>query len=836
MPPLLLLVSTLALSGQAVAPGAPPRIQAVRTTEAIVLDGKLDDRAWQAAPPSDAFTQHQPDEGMPPTERTEIRVLYDDRALYVAVDCQQTSSPVVRRLMRRDGQLPSDGVWLDIDSRRDGASAFHFGVNAAGVLSDAIHYNDVEYSATWDENWEAKVADTGRGYSVEFRIPLRVLRFEAAPVQDWGFQVRRFIDARQEYIDWSFYPRVAASYVPYFGRLENLVGLRPGRRLQLRPFGLGRVRARGAQASNTTQASGTDLRFAAGLDAKLQVTQELTLDLAVLPDFGQVEADSVVLNLSTYETFFPEKRPFFLEGADVWAGNATLVYTRRIGRQPPTPTLVAGEALHDLPEPSPIYGAAKLVGTVRGRSTVGLLSAVTGRSEAPVVRSDGQREARLADPLTVYNVARAKQLVGARSELGLFATAVNRLEPPRVAGAPCPGTAALVDGARCLNDAYVGSADGRWRSASGDYAAAGQVTGSLLAGGPARAQRDGLAIQPGQPAGGAIAWVAKQGGHNWLWSVWQGLSGKRLELNDLGYLDRKNDYSMVAELAYRSVAPWWRTLERRQTVRLRYRDTLDGIPLSRGIELIGALTFRNYWNLTAEAHYFGPVFDDRETGDGTALERAGQWGAALTVNSDPRRRVVLYWYTHVDLITDGYRFDTRGQLTVRVLPQLELDVLPTAAFSAGEPRFVFQETALGQASYVFGRQRARSAGVTLRASYTFTPELSLQTYGQLFLAAVHYHDFSRAAAPGFRGRIHLGELAPTATTRDPDLQSATLNVNVVLRWEYRLGSTLFLVYTRAQSPPVTLTGGDDPRLDPSPLSRRGSAVDVILLKLAYWWG
>ena len=841
-PPFALLFFVVALPGQASQASAavPPRLQATRTTEPIVLDGKLDDRAWRTATPSDAFTQHQPDEGVPPTERTEIRVLYDDEALYVGIDCQQVSSPIVRRLQRRDGQLPSDGVWIDIDSRRDGVSAFHFGVNAAGALNDLIHFNDVDASTTWDENWEAKVADTGHGYSVEFRIPLRALRFDTLPVQDWGLQVRRFIDARQEYDDWAFFPRDAGSYTGYFGRLENLVDLRSGRRWQLRPFVLGQARARGSQAGSQasipTLAHGNDMKVAAGLDAKLQVTRELTLDMAVLPDFGQVEADSVVLNLSTYETFFPEKRPFFLEGADIWAGNAALVYTRRIGRAAPVPTLLAGETLYDVPEPSPIYGAAKLVGTIKGRTTLGILSTVTGRRDVSVQRSDGQRELRLVDPVTAYNVLRVKRLVGARSEIGVYATAVNRIEPtPLTAGALCPTTAAIGEG-RCFNDAYVASADGRWRSPSGNYAGSAQGFASLLSGGPARAQRDGLAIQPGHASGGAIAWIGKEGGERWLWSVWQAITGKRLELNDLGYLDRKNDYALVAELTYRTVAPWWRTLERRKTLRLRYRDTLDGIPLSRGVELSVSWLFRNYWRLAIDARYFGNVFDDRETQDGTALERGGRRGGTLSINSDPRRRVVLSSYASADSVTGGYRFETGGQITFRVLPQLELDVSPALALAAGEPRFVFADSSPGTTDYVFGRQRARSAGVTLRASYTFTPELSLQTYGQLFLAAVHYSDFSRAASPGFRGRIHLADLTPTTTTSNPDLQSATLNVNVVLRWEFHLGSTLFLVYTRAQSPPVTLTSGADPRLDPGSLARRGSSIDVVLLKLAYWWG
>ena len=207
---------------------------------------------WRAAVPSDGFTQHYPDEGAAPSERTEVRVLYDDKNLYVGIDCEQIHSPIVRRLQRRDGSLPSDGVWIDIDSRNDGVSAYHFSINAAGALLDGIHYNDTDFSADWDAIWEAKVATTERGYSVEFRIPLSTLRFTALPVQSWGFQVRRFIDARQETDDWAFFPRSAAGVVPYFGRLDDLVGLPPPGRFELRPFVLGKLehRAAGADASS----------------------------------------------------------------------------------------------------------------------------------------------------------------------------------------------------------------------------------------------------------------------------------------------------------------------------------------------------------------------------------------------------------------------------------------------------------------------------------------------------------------------------------------------------------------------------------------------------------
>src|SRR4029079_18692760 len=426
---------------------------------------------WATAAPSDTFVQHFPDEGAPPSERTVVRVLYDDKNIYIGVDAEQLNAPIVRRLARRDSPLPSDGVWMDIDSRRTGVGAFHFGVNAAGMLSDGIHFDDTNYTGDWDAVWEAKVADTDRGYSVEFRIPLAVLRFEALPVQDWGFQVRRFIDARQESDDWALYPRSAATYVPLFGRMDDLRDLQPRHPIELRPFALGRLEYQTAEASSTLQ-HGWSAGGSAGLDARAHVTNELTLDLAVNPDFGQVEADTVVLNLSTYETFFPEKRPFFLEGIDVFSTVRPLVYTRRIGKQPATPNLTQQERLVANPGPAPLYGAAKLVGTIGARTTLGVISAITGPTDVQIDTA-GVREERRLEPWTTFNVLRFKRKLAANAEVGVLASAANRFETPMAAGTPCPVTGVMTraDG-RCFNDAHVASSDGRWRSGGGDYAVA----------------------------------------------------------------------------------------------------------------------------------------------------------------------------------------------------------------------------------------------------------------------------------------------------------------------------------------------------------------------------
>ena len=820
---------------------ARPHIAATRTAQPPVIDGRLGDPAWAAAVPSDAFVQHFPDEGAPPSERTSVRVLYDDRNLYVAVDCEQLNAPIVKRLARRDSQIPSDGVWIDIDSRRTGVGAFHFAVNAAGMLSDGIHFDDTNFTSDWDAVWEAKVADTDRGYSIEFRIPLAVLRFSALPVQDWGFQVRRFIDARQETDDWAFYPRSAATYVPLFGRLDGLRDLQPRHAVELRPFVLGRIGHRAADV-DTTLNHGWSADGSAGLDARVHVTNELTLDLALNPDFGQVEADTVVLNLSTYETFFPEKRPFFLEGIDTFATPRQILYTRRIGRQPAAPTLLTGQLLVANPEPSPLYGAAKLVGTIGARTTVGVISALTGPNDVEI-DTTGVRTTERLDPWTVFNVVRVKRKLAANAELGVLATATDRIETPLPVGVNCPisGLAPGGDG-RCTNDAYVFSTDGRWRSGLGTYAVAWQAAGSTLQNGPERVEPDGKNIRPGTFAPGASLYVGKDGGAHWLWNAWQHLAGRTLEFNDLGYLERKNDYQAYLSLSYRTLDPWWHTRETSTTLQISLRETLDGLNLWREIRLGTFANMTSFWALSFDVHARGAYFDDRETGDGTALERAGSDGVSAAVNSDPRLPLTVWLASSFDFKRGGgVNTGVNAQIALRAFSRLELALLPTGGYETGSPRYVSKGAVPMGAPvpYVFGTQNAASVGATLRAAFTFTPELSLQWYTQLFLARVHYDPFFTAMQPA-GGRVRLADLQPFVPTAAmpqpmPDTETATLNVNVVLRWEYRLGSTLFLVYTRAQNPTLVLSP-DGASFELRPLLQGRAADNVLMVKLAYWFG
>jgi hypothetical protein len=658
-------------------------------------------------------------------------------------------------------------------------------------------------------------------------------------VQDWGLQVRRFIDARQETDDWAFYPRSSPTYVPLFGRLDNLVALEPRHPLELRPFVLGRIGNRASDAS-TTLASGATASASAGLDAKAHVTNELTLDLTVNPDFAQVEADTVILNLSTFETFFPEKRPFFLEGIDTFAAIRPLVYTRRIGKLPAPPDLGAQQFLVESPDPTRIWGAAKLSGTIGGRTTLGLISAVTGANDVDII-DNGVPRRRLVDPWTSFNVLRLKRQLGGNADIGILATATNRFETPLAAGADCPVSGKAGTDGRCTNDAYVVSTDGRWRSGSGNYAAAWQALATTLQGGPPRSQRDGIPIEPGKIAGGGSLYVGKDGGTHWLATAWQHLAGRQLEFNDLGYLERKNDYQGSFTVAYRTLTPWWRTLETYNSLQASVRATLDGLNLWNELRLASSWSFSNFWWAYFALYGRGPYYDDREMGDGTALQRAGSLGVGWSMSSDPRKRVQATFSGNVERRTNGWHMDASAGATLRVHPRLELYLSPTASWDSGSPRYVsttdirdplFPDVPNPQ--YLLGVQDAASLGATLRAAYTFTPELSLQFYTQLFLARVRYGPFSNSPAiPGTR--VALDSLAPAAApAANPNTEEATLNVNLVLRWEYRLGSTLFLVYTHAQNPALVPTSGAGFQL--RPLLQGRASEDFLLLKLSYWWG
>jgi hypothetical protein len=829
---------------------APPHVAATRTSDPPTIDGKLDDAAWKLAPAVSTFTQKFPDEGDAPSDATIMRILYDDDALYVAFECHQAHAAIVDRLTRRDREVEADRVSVFVGSRGDRKTAYEFTVDASGTLVDAIRYDDTERSLDWDENWEARTSIEPQAWTAELKIPLRILRFETEATQSWDFQARRYISEKQETDEWSFIPRSVAGEVSHYGTLDALEGLEARSPLELRPFVLGRFRR--LDAGSTGAVSGTDFKVSGGLDLKWHPTDSLVLDATINPDFAQVEADQLVLNLTSYETYYPEKRPFFLEGIDLFATPRQLLYTRRIGRAAPSPTLRTdapyGEQLVDIPQPATIYGASKLVGSLADKWQIATLQALTARNDVEVQDQNGVRTSRPIDPLSAYEVVRIKRELPGNGYVGVMATAVTHAElsgnnpfaPASLGGGPgtalCPSGVVVPFGHRCFDDAYVGALDWRWRSDGGDWITGGQMTATTLRDGPPRFVRDGTVINPGDVGTGAFVYLNKEGGKHWVGESQFEYEGRKLDYNDLGYNQRSNDYRWWLALEYRELEKWWELLETHARVEIFGRTNLKGQLIGHGYQINTSGKLSNFWTFFTEVHWRPTYFDDREIGDGTALQRAGLFGYELEFASDPTKRVSFEVNTQTQWLSDGFAEYGDAGVLFRALPQLDVELLPTWVVSVGEPRYAAAGAAPGE--YVFGKLNAKSIGTVLRATYTFTPRLTLQTYGQLFLASGHYSDFTSFTSDpnGDRPTVHLSDLQPYATPlpTNPDFQQGALNLSAVLRWEYTLGSTLFLVYTRSQAPIVTLLPGEAAMLSVGSV-RRAPAADVIMAKISYWW-
>jgi hypothetical protein len=862
------VVAAGAARGQVPPEAAPPAVQAVRVTAPPTIDGRLDDPAWRDARPFDAFVQAFPDEGAAPTERTEVRVLHDDRYLYVGVLAQDSRPSEVLRLLGRRDSIPfSDTVSVVLDPSRDLRSAFVFTLNAAGVQEDGVYYEDDSYTVTWDGVWDGAVAERPDGWSAELRIPLSLFRFPALPDQQWGFGVRREIGRSHELI-WSVpMPRSAKGVVSRLGVLTGLSGLRPVADLEVVPYAAGRLVWQSQYRSDYLDGTRPpwepsprilDPMLDVGVDLRWAATPTLTLNATLNPDFGQVEADQIVQNLTTYELQFPEKRPFFNEGLDLFqpvgASEATPVpqqmfYSRRVGLQ------------------TPIFGAAKLTGRISDTLQVGLLDAVVsggaqpaGSTESAPNRSLGwypQQPLHLATVDSYPLQAPAPEnffagvlkwqpapIVTLGTTLTLAApltapcTAEDLLQPP----GQIPGRCTVVGGG-------AAAVDWRLRSRDSEWVFYGQAAASQVMGGPPeRVLYDGTLLRPGDSGAGFYAWVKRQGGEPWRFDLGYQYAAPRLELNPSGFQQTQNLHGPSLVLGF--VRPGGGGPFHSYSVKLRGESffTTDGRNLNRGnaIGVWGEVLLRSFVGIGCDATYRDPHYDVREIYyTGVPYERSPYLVASCWASTDQSKALAG------SLSLFGQRFFAEGSLasTWSLGGQAALVIRPSAPL---ETRLSVQlERNTDPARYlpllstpgtfVFGQLLAPYLSVVLRQLWVIAPRLTLQLYAQLFSTYVQYGPFYQASAPGDRSPILTSSLQPV--TRPPlavagqslGSHSSQLIVNLVLRWEYRIGSTLYLVYSRTQAE-LPWPGPEDPPATLSPVALGpGRAVDTLMVKWTYWW-
>ena len=819
-----------------------PTLTAIRTDKRPDIDGKLDDAVWQKAWIETNFTQNFPDENTAPTQRTELRVLYDDEALYIGIRCYDTQpDAIIARLTRRDRDIESDKVTVDVSSKHDHASAYHFEVNAAGRQLDGLRSNDTDFSTDWDGLWYSAVTRDNLGWTAELEIPLTQLRYEGDTAA-FGFQVRRYVQRRDEVDEWSYIPRTAQGEVSYYGDLEGLTGLNAQRLLQIVPYDSRSITIRSKQGpldGNTTGGS-------FGADVKLGLTPALTLDATFNPDFGTVEVDQVVLNLSTTETYYPEKRPFFLEGADLFSTQLQLFYSRRIGRTPPATEINA--PVVSPPPAGQIYGAAKVTGLLAHRLSIGLLDAVTAEEDTTIQREPDRPPVNvLADPLTNFGVLRLKQEFGENSYFGVMGTSVVRDEAKNAAaplpGDPCPrahgglyATELPVDG-RCTNDAYTADADTVLRTSDGKWGASGQIVGTLLENGPGRIIPDGTTVRPGELGWAAFTDFGKYGGENWLFHFYNDYETSNFEINDAGYNAVSNDETALAQLTLRTTKKWHGLLNTSLSANAIYEAYQDtNAPSTRYVFLRWLATLSNFWTVNLRYGMYLPYYNNRETRDGALLQSPSGYVASVNLGTDARKPVIVSAMALAQRTTRGA--NTRSNITVNMRPtsSVELDLISDFTYSFGDPRWVDTEpNTAGSRTYYFQDLDSRSFDVLLRGTWTFSPTLSLQTYVQLYLDSGHYGRVTSVVGGGAHPHLDVANFmdATLPGSIDDDFRDSALNINAFFRYEFRPGSLLWLVYTRAQDnePYTPAEGIGRLRLD----RLNGPSTDVFLVKLSYLW-
>jgi len=852
-----------------------PTMTAVRVTHPPTLDGRLDDPAWQEAPPARGFLETDPDEGRSPNESTTVFIVYDDAAIYVGARLYDAEpAKISRRLGRRDDDTQSDVFYVDFDSYHDHRTAFEFAVNPAGVKLDDLCSNDFFIGdRSWDPVWDVATAVDSLGWVVEMRIPFSQLRFPQVRDQVWGVNFFRWVFRKNQFSQWAFKLKTETGYASRFGHLVGLHDIPAPRRLEVLPYTLGRGTYDNPGAGNPFD-HGHSYFGGAGLDMKYGLTSNLTVDAAVNPDFGQVESDPAFVNLTTVEQFLQERRPFFVEGASIFNFGGTgpyiqfgntpqYFYSRRIGRTPSLEPDAPTDGFIDLPTNATILGSAKLTGKTPSGWSVGVLDAVTSREQASF-NSGGSTWHEDVEPFTNYVVGRVRREVGGHTGFGFLGTAVDRRND----------TASL-DSLR--SSAYVGAADFYHRWANNAYSVYGSVgasyvTGDTLALRLTQEQSTRYYQRPDAPylrqrydprrtslSGlGADFSVNKEGGNaNWGFALSSTTPG--FEVNDLGFQRRTDRTAGDLFVGYRWTTPG-RVLRQASVgtdpLAFAWNYGGDRIQFGRDINIFGQL--RNYWSGNFFVYQQEQGVDDRLTRGGPAAMAPAQWTAGATITSDTRQPVN-------GILNAQYFHDAGGTWSFTVSPLINLR--PSAAVSLQfgptylkgftAAQFVTSEpSAIGPTygNYVFGELTQRQLDLTTRMNLTFTPSLSFQLYVQPFTFSGRYTGFKELRAPrtftfNVYGRdngstISYDSSAAVYTVRpspqdstfqftNPDSRVRSLRSNAVLRWEYRPGSTLFVVWSQSRYANLL-----DPTLDLGRYVAHEMFLDpptnVLLVKVNYW--
>jgi len=842
--------------------------QPVYTTSRIVtakpvIDGKLNDECWTKGNWAGNFRQWLPNEGAKPTYPTEFNIQYDDKNLYVAI---RSFDGEPRKILRRAGvrdEFAGDMAGVNFDSYHDYRTGFEFTVTGWGQKIDLVLFNPNNWDLNWNPVWKVKTGLEDSAWIAEYEIPLSQLRYSGKDEQVWGLHVWRWISRLQEESDWEIQSKTGPGVLFNFGELHGIKGLTKSHRLEIMPYALGDLKTMKKEPGNPFTGSGKRWGGNAGLDAKIGLSSNFTVDLTVNPDFGQVESDPSVINLTAFETFYEEKRPFFLEGLTIFDykfDNQSLFYSRRIGHAPSRP-LSPNENLYiNSPDKTSILSAIKLSGTTSNGLSIGLIQSVTANEFAKVSDKTGNKSSVKVEPLTSFTVARIQKGYNAgNTVIGGIMTSTNR----------------VIDNKNIeslSNDAFTGGVDllHHWKDKEfyvdarliGSYINGSKQAITLLQQSSARYyQRPGADyLKYDTTATHLNGWggklmVGKGSKGHWKYSTGATWLSPGLELNDLGYMntsDEINQENVVSYLINKPVSIL-NTFE----VSLEQFNTwnFNAQYLGSGAHLSFTSGFKNQWTLTANLIYHSNSVDTKILRGGYDMKMPQSLTFFGSLSTNPSTKLignVQYSYTHAGS-NSAVNYEIAPGLTYRPINNLKIGITANYMNNRDNLQYITTVTNMQGNRYILGTIDQKTLGLTFRVDLNLTPEFSIQYYGSPFVSLGSYSKLKYVTNPEaksyserfevydnpflFEGNYQLFDYSAGTRTdysiANPDFNFHEFRSNLVAKWEYRLGSFIYLVWSSEKSGSTNASHasiGDSYKQLKSIFPN-----NVFLIKLNYWF-
>lgn len=811
-----------------------------KTIKAPLIDGLLDKEIWDQVEWSGGFIQSTPNEGDAPSQNTAFKILYDDNNLYVFIKAFDTEPDKISRLLARRDHFPGDFVEINIDSDLDQQTAFSFSASASGVIGDeAISQNGNNWDSSWNPIWYLKTSIDAEGWNAEFRIPFSQLRFGEKENHIWGIQVMRNLYRMDERSKWQEIPQDSPGLVHLFGELHGINNIKPKRQVDIVPYVLTKIEHFEKEEGNP-YADGSNFKLTGGLDGKIGISNDFTLDFTINPDFGQVEADPSEVNLTAFESYFSEQRPFFIEGKNIYdyrpsSGNViseynqdNLFYSRRIGRSPHYYPDLGENEYAKTPDATTILGAFKLSGKTKNGLSIGIMETITAEEKAKIDYLGSERS-ETVEPLTNYFVTRVKQDFNkGTTTLGGMITAVNRdLSSPTLYFLP--------------NSAYTGGIDFKHYWKERTYYVSLNTNFSHIRGNEEaitalqtssaryfqRPDANHLELDEtltNLSGTAASLRLGKTGSGKLMFETALTYRSPSFEINDIGYMRVADVIHHGTWVGYYVRKPFW--ILENFYLNNNYWGTMnfDGKVLSFSQNINFNAKFKNKWHIGGSFTHNGNSYSVNTLRGGPSILEPGRWNYNINIFSDQRKKVNAYGGINLQrgLLNSSRRDGLWAEAAYRPIDALSLSIAADMSDYKKELQYISETTTNSDTRYIFGSLAQKTLSLTFRVNYNITPNLTIQYYGQPFTSAGEYSEIKRitnSQADEYSNRFEVfspnqisfsavDELYSIDEDRDgitdytidqPNYNFAQFRSNLVVRWEYLPGSTLYLVWTQGRT-------------------------------------